>query len=118
MGFGSFQKSPTVINVNQYTTLDASFDEIQYIFREEANRAYTKQRHDKQDRDEIEREKVRNNIREKYGIQKKIDSPREVRAVEVSVIVKIYLLQILIILKHWHICIYIVFSRMLNANFI
>ena len=79
------------------TTLNASFDEIQYFFREEANRAYTKQRHDKQDRDEIEREKVRNNIREKYGIQKKIDSPREVRAVEVSVIVKIYLLQILII---------------------
>ena len=62
------------------------------FFREEANRAYTKQRHDKQDRDEIEREKVRNNIREKYGIQKKIDSPREVRAVEVSVSVKIYLL--------------------------
>ena len=78
------------------TTLNASFDEIQYFFREEANRAYTKQRHDKQDRDEIEREKVRNNIREKYGIQKKIDSPREVRAVEVSVIVKIYLLWIII----------------------
>ena len=77
------------------TTLNASFDEIQYFFREEANRAYTKQRHDKQDRDEIEREKVRNNIREKYGIQKKIDSPREVRAVEVSIIVKIHPLWIL-----------------------
>ena len=102
------------------------FDETQYFFREEANRAYTKQRHDKQDRDEIEREKVRNNIREKYGIQKKIDSPREVRAVEVSVIVKIYLLQILIITLNDSIKIstmiyryvYIVFSRMLNANFI
>ena len=76
------------------TTLNASFDEIQYFFIEEANRAYTKQRHDKQDRDEIEREKVRNNIREKYGIQKKIDSPREVRAVEVSVIINLHLLWI------------------------
>ena len=89
------------------TTLDAFFDEIQYFFREEANRLYTKQRHDKQDRDEIEREKVRNNIREKYGIQKKIDSPRDVRAVEVSVIVKIHLLWILTIILYIYIYIYI-----------
>ena len=91
-------------------------------FREEANRAYNKQRHDKQDRDEIEREKVRNNIREKYGIQKKIDSPREVRAVEVNVSVKIYLLLILtndVTMISNMIYMYIfVFSRMLNANFI
>ena len=81
-----------MLNAAQYTTLNASFDDVQYFFREEANRAYNKQRHDRQDRDEMEREKVRNNIREKYGIQKKIDSPREVRAVEVSISVKIYLL--------------------------
>ena len=42
--------------------------------REDLNRVYNQERHVKQERDELEREKVRKTIREKYGIAKKAES--------------------------------------------
>ena len=44
-----------------------------FICSKEAYRIYDQERKAKQDREELEREKFRSNIREKYGLAKKED---------------------------------------------
>ena len=44
-----------------------------FICSKEAYRVYDQERKAKQDREELEREKFRSNIREKYGLAKKED---------------------------------------------
>ena len=51
-----------------------------------ANRVSNQERHEKQNREELEREKVRSAMREKYGIAaKKVDSPQEIKAIQVII---------------------------------
>lgn len=56
-----------------------------YFYSKEAYRVYDQERKAKQDREEIEREKFRSNIREKYGIAKK-DNLHETRFIKVKLI--------------------------------
>ena len=44
---------------------------------------YNQERHAKQEREELEREKVRNTIREKYGIAKKAESGVDLKTIQV-----------------------------------
>ena len=67
--------------------INALFNKVYDIvyFREESNRLYHQERHAKQDREELVRERLRNNIREKYGISKKADSSQEGKDIKVKI---------------------------------
>lgn len=56
-----------------------------FIYSKEAYRIYDQERRSKQDREEVEREKFRSNIREKYGLAKK-DNLQEKKLLKVILI--------------------------------
>ncbi len=51
-----------------------------FINREEAQRQYEEERRKKREKEEYQREKMRENIRQKYGIEKKDKKGRTIAA--------------------------------------
>ena len=53
------------------------------ICREEAQRQYEEERRKKREQQEYQREKIRDNIRQKYGIERKQPKKPDSKAIEV-----------------------------------